>query len=144
MFRFSRYSMCCALMTALLVGGGEDDGLERVVVSGAVKYQGKPIPVGMIRFVPPPTSAAPASGSQIIDGRYSANIRGGVPVGTYKVNIEAYSTVTNTTPPSKSAPPGLPVVNKQYLPAKYNANTTLEITIQPGSGEITKDFDLAE
>ena len=138
--------MCCVLMTALLVGCGENDGLERVVVSGAVTYQGKPIPVGMIRFVPPPTSAAPASGSQIIDGRYSANIRGGVPVGTYKVNIEAYSTApNNTSTPSQPTPPGLPaVVNKQYLPAKYNANTTLEITIQPGSGEITKDFDLAE
>ena len=34
---------------------------------------------------------------------------------------------------------------EQFLPARYNVNTELEITVEPGSGgRITRDFELTE
>jgi len=33
---------------------------------------------------------------------------------------------------------------EQYFPEKYNVRTELEITVEPGSSKITKDFDLTQ
>lgn len=35
-------------------------------------------------------------------------------------------------------------VKDQYLPAKYNSKSELELTVESGSGPITKDFALEE
>ena len=35
-----------------------------------------------------------------------------------------------------------PGARPQYLPRKFNADSQLEITIEPGAGEVTKDFAL--
>ena len=131
-----------ALLAILLGGCGGDRGPQRVVVSGTVNYNGKPIPVGAIHFIPTANNPAPTSGAQIIDGKYEANSHGGVPVGTHRIQIEAYTSQSGAKTAGSAGPPGADGLIKQYLPGKYNDNTTLEITIPPGSREITKDFDL--
>jgi hypothetical protein len=101
----------------------------------------------MIRFVPVPTCPAPAAGAQIADGRYKVDAHGGCPVGTFRIQLEGYRVIAPPNGPStafakpqwaKDGPA------QQYLPEKYNAKTQLEITIPPGSGPITRDFELTD
>ncbi len=58
---------CC---TIALSGCGQGDGFERVVVSGTVTYQGKPVEDGTIEFIPDTTSQAPVSEALIQQGNY--------------------------------------------------------------------------
>lgn len=125
------------LVTILLGGCGSGNrGLERAVVSGTITYNGKPISEGRIRFQPDADSRVPSAAANIVDGRYRADLRGGVAVGTYKVEIEGYGKA-----PTSSDPMWTP---QNCLPDRYNVNSQLVITIEPGSHEITKNFDLTE
>ncbi len=141
--------LCWALTIACFVGCGGDRGPERVVVSGAVTYNGEPIPEGTIRFVPDATSSVPTTTALIVDGKYSADGKGGVSVGTYKIQIEAFRKVPLNPNLSKRA---LSMVNptfkdggrQQYIPKRYNVYSQLEITIPAGSGEITENIDLTD
>jgi hypothetical protein len=134
------------LMPALLGGCGGNQGPERVIVSGTVTFGGKPIPNGKIWFLPDRTSNAPTAVALIADGNFVADSHGGVPVGTHKVQIEAYQTASGRNKPGDAIPPtvGVQGVGPQYLPAKYNSNSQLTMTIQPGSRAITKNFDLTD
>lgn len=126
-----------SLVASFFAGCGER-GPERVPVSGTVTYNGKPLPEGTVRFVPVQTSPVPSSGATITEGKYTANASGGVPIGTYHIQIEAYRHV-------KGGPGSLHEnVLQQYVPRKYNTNTQLQITIEPGSRAITKNFELAD
>jgi hypothetical protein len=137
-----------AVLCALVVFGGcgRDRGPERGVVSGTVAYNGKPVSAGMIRFVPAPTSPAPVSVATIADGKYTVDTHGGVPVGTHKVQIEAFRKIGSAAQSAERLPPGArdTIPREQYLPAKFNASTQLEITIPSGSRAMTKDFDLRD
>jgi hypothetical protein len=134
------------LAAALLSGCRGDRGPERVAVSGTVTYNGKPVAVGTIRFVAGPTSSAPMSAAAIADGKYAADTHGGVAVGTHKVQIEAFRRIGNRAQSDDRLPPGIKDRSpyEQYLPAKYNTSTELEISIPSGSRTITKDFDLRD
>jgi hypothetical protein len=136
-----------AMTTTTLCGCRGDHGPERVVVSGKVTYNGKPIGEGEIRFVPSATTAAPVSGANIKDGQYRAEIRGGVPVGSHTIQIEAYRPDTSKMPPNQSASQpstGQRIPMIQYIPKRYNLNSEMKITIDSGSKPITKDFDLTD
>jgi hypothetical protein len=129
----------------LTVGCGRE-GLERVVVGGNVTYQGEPVAVGKIRFFPAEDTMAPMSGAFIVDGKYEARTKGGVPVGSHTVEIVAHRVDPkyahlegNTSPDTDGA---LPL--QQYLPAKYNKQTELTLTVPSGSSRITKDFELTD
>ena len=60
-----------ALIAVVSGGCGGDRGPERVVVSGTVTHNGKPIPEGVIRFVPAPTCPVPTAGTTIVNGKYA-------------------------------------------------------------------------
>jgi hypothetical protein len=146
-----RFVFCfgCALTAPFFSGcGGGNRGPERVAVSGTVTYHGKPIPDGTIRFVPLPAFPVPATSALIVDGKYKADGNGSVPVGTHKIEIEAYRKTKGASP----LPAGKPLpprysgdsLREQYLPKRYNADSQLQITIEPGSREVTKDFDLTD
>lgn len=62
----------------------------------------------------------------------------GGPVGTYKVQFETYRK-TQSTLGQGALPMGVP---QQYLPKQHNTDSTLEITIQSGSGKMVRDFTL--
>jgi hypothetical protein len=127
---------------ASLAGCGGDRGPERVVVSGTVTYNGKPIPNGSIRFMPTAASPVPMAGAAIKDGEYKVEAHGGIPVGTHKIEIDAYRVDPAYAKPDM--PTGRGVPRKQYLPKRYNTDSELTITIEPGSPKITKDFALTE
>jgi hypothetical protein len=137
--------LACLPMAVFFAGCGGSQGPERVVVSGTITYNGKPLPEGTIRFVPVQTSPVPTSGATIVNGNYKVDGKGAVPVGTHRVQIEAFRKVPLVVEPGRQASPHWPKeMPQQYLPRKFNADSQLEITIQPGSGPISKDFDLTD
>ena len=124
-----------------LAAVGGDRGPERVVVSGTVTYNGKPIADGAILFAP--TSAVPTVGGVIMDGKYKVDGLGGVPVGTHKVRFEAF----RADPLAGKDPQRVrfgDTVRRQYLPGKFNTDSQMEMTISPGSRPVTKNFELTD
>ena len=126
------------LCAAAVLGGCGCNGPERVVVSGTITYRGQPIPDGQILFVPLPSCPVPTAMALIVNGQYKADHRGGVPVGTHTVRIEAY----RAPPPSTNGAMAMPGARDQYLPARHNTASQVQMTIEPGSRAITKDFNL--
>ena len=131
-----RITLLVGLSMLVLFCGCGPSGPERVVVSGTVTYNGQPIEDGRIYFTPTVKSAVPIGGAVIQNGKYRADAKGGVPVGTHIIRIEAFggSPVTG-----QALKPG---TRPQYLPKKFNRDSQLQITIEPGSGAITKDIEL--
>jgi hypothetical protein len=119
-------------------------GLERAVVSGNVTFDGKPLADAEIRFVPIEGTKAPISGAAVVNGRYEVLAKGGVPLGTHKVEIEAYRLLSGARP-KQAANDDLFAASEpkeQYLPARYNKNSELRLAIPPGSDALTRDFEL--
>lgn len=127
-----------ALLTLAVAGcGGLHDEPQRVPVAGQVTYDGRPVADGRIRFEPAGRTKGPVSGGAIADGRFLIDHKGGVPVGRQRVHIEAYRTVEHARPDPVEGP-----LRVQFLPERYNVNSTLEIAIKPGTSEIDRDFPL--
>jgi len=136
-FRILAPWSCCTVL-ALLSGCSDDDPYQRVPVSGSVTYLGQPVQDGQIRFSARPGTTAPAVVEMITDGRYATSKSGGVPVGEYRVEIRSYDP-NIPLPKSMDDPP-----RKQLLPAKYNTQSELELTVAAGQGEIIRDFELLD
>ena len=138
-----------AAVLALAVGCGGDD---TVVITGQVTYRGEPLgnlalERAQIRFIPVDPSAAWMSGAYVIDGEYKVDTKGGVPVGKHTVEIVALRPTADYL--RRNGPPG-PDANwdhiprEQFLPAKYNTETELQLSIDSGSSEVVKNFELTD
>lgn len=141
-----RRASCVLLLVATVLGGCGDRGPKKAVVTGKVTYCGEPVVSGEIRFVPDKETPTPSWGALIIDGQYSAFGRGGVPVGTHKVEVYGWRTKERSAGQAASMPLGAAEIppKEQYLPVKYNIQSELKITIEPGSGKIVRDFALTD
>ena len=133
-------------LLVLLIGCGGEGGwdVERCVVSGAVTYDGQPIQEGLIRFVPEEGTVAPASAVQIQNGKYTIDAEGGVPVGTHRVEIEAYRDDPKGLADGEEEIPGVEgPPQEQFIPEKYNRASELKATVE-GKSPVTKDFELTK
>jgi hypothetical protein len=133
-------SIAVLLLLLPFVGCGYRSSLERVHVSGKATYDGKPIEVGQIRFVPEESTRAPITVELIRDGAYETATTGGVPVGNYQVELRMYDAEEYRTAPRTAGSAAV----KQLLPDKYNRSTELTIAIESGSDSIERDFVLAK
>ena len=102
---------------------------------------GPPLPEGSIQFVPDvDASGKPLRGkavqAQITDGAFSLEAGHGPTVGMNQVLINA----SKKTGKFQESDGQKTEILKQYLPAKYNTNSTLKYDIK--SGENTADFAL--
>lgn len=133
------YRVACLFLPLLaLVSIGCSGGdLEKVVVSGTVTYEGEPVHYGYVTFKPIRGTKGPSSGALINDGKYVADGKGGVPVGTHQVSIRAFRPDPNATPAQLKEGASI-----QYLPPKYDRNSQLELVVTGESGMMTKDFHL--
>ena len=123
----------CSLSAAMIAGCNR--GPSRVMVAGEVTYRGQPVSQGSVSFYPcDGTGGAPVV-VVVKDGRYKADSLGGVPEGKYRVVILGVRTIPGRLPPDNEV---------QYIPPKYNNKSELRLTVQPGSGPITKDFAMAD
>lgn len=152
--RFPPLGCALAALAVLVLGCGQQ-GPERVPVSGTVTWNGEPLPSAehrpsRIYFVPAQGNEAPSTSAEIVNGEYTIESNGGVPVGKHRVRIEAYR-----PPPGSAAAEGQelpawvaddvegpPVI--QFIPPRYNQRSELEIIIDPAGGPIQHNFDLSE
>ena len=132
---------CAALLVLLVLPGCRHSELEKRVVRGKVTYASQPVTNGDVLFYPLDDTRGPVAGASIKDGAYVAEAKDGVPVGRHRVQIRAFRVDARNMPatPEELDAPGQ---RQQYLPEKYNTNTTLEITVPSGSGPLRYDFDL--
>lgn len=120
----------------VLAGCSKGDSYERAAVSGTVTFQGQPVADGEIRFAALPGTMAPVVIESITAGRYATTHSGGVPVGSYRVEIQSYD--PSSPPPRYQGDPP----RKQLLPAKYNKASELKFVVDPGQKSIARDFKL--
>lgn len=109
---------------------GCNAGRRLLPVSGSVSFDGKPIKKGTIEFIPVDGTSGPSFGGSIKEGRYEvAAARGARERGTYQVRITALKR-TGKTMPNIFRPGGPPLeVEDNFIPPKYNRESTLKITI---------------
>jgi hypothetical protein len=127
-----------------LVGCGRE-GPERVPLSGTVTFRGEPVEKGRIYFFPAEGTMAPMSGGHIAQGRYVVEHKGGVPVGTHRVEIVGFRPdprYAHLAQETSDVEDELP--EEQYIPEKYNKSSELQLTIPAGSGPMTEDFALGD
>jgi hypothetical protein len=132
----ARQALGLALVAVYLLGCGARDGLTRVVVKGDVRLNGSPVTKGQIRFIPQVGTKGPVYIQDIVDGKYTCDRAGGVPIGQHRVEILAWD-------PSVPFPkgPGAPTP-KQLAPEKYNVKSELTISLDNSTNPVVKDFDL--
>lgn len=125
-----------------------DSGLDKVVLTGTVTYQGELLPNGDIMFCPVDDTPGPVAGGPIKNGQYTVEGKDGVVVGAHRVQIRAYRPWTGSTlPPEKRNDPELRRLmagsREQYLPDKYSSpQSELIATIESSSAPVQKDFQL--
>ena len=140
-------ALALSLLAAVVIGcGSGGDGLQRVMLSGAVTYQGEPVADGSVLFAPCDGTVGSSMAVKIVDGRYRADSNGGVPVGNYRVEILAYRKNVGGRQHVGPPPPGGSTDHadapQQYLPEKYNVKSQLKTTVEAGSKSVTQDFAL--
>lgn len=145
-----RTALCLSIGTVLFTGCGKSSGLQKSEVSGKVTYNGEPIRDGDISFQPDQGTAGPPSSGTIKNGVYRLDGEWGLAAGTYKVKINAYRPAapggSNMLPggllDKPPETPGVPA-RDQYLPEKFNTNTTIEkLVVAAGQKIIEKNYDL--
>ena len=122
-----------------VVGCGARDGIERVVVSGSVTFDGQPVEKGQIRFIPVENTSGPITVEPVADGYYTTDDVGGVPVGVHRVEIRGFDPEVYANAPKGPGSPAIP----QLLPKKYNHESALKATLDSSKSEETLNFDLA-
>ena len=132
-----RIATVCLLAIGLLAGCSGGVGLGEV--SGTVTYDGKPVELGSISFIPIDGNG-PSGGGAITDGKYMAQK---VPVGAAKVRISG-AKVTGKMKMSYDSNSPLVTTSTEMLPSKYSdaKETELRYDVQPGSQ--IKNFELAK
>ncbi len=123
-------------------------GQSPVVVSGSVTYRGQPVPKGAITFTPIEGTVASTTMTAIVDGKYSIEPARALPAGTYRVSITAIrggsGRVVGAPVRNDKTPPPDPATEQQYIPAKYNMQSELKITVEGGNKVETRDFALTD
>lgn len=127
-----------AVSAALLtVSGCSQATSDRVVVAGNVSFNGEPVSNGQIYFYPTEENPGPVSGGPIKDGKYTAQARGGVPLGKHRVEIQGYRPMKSSGPKlAEGMPP------EQYIPSQFNQRSELTAIVEPTPNPKTLDFDL--
>jgi hypothetical protein len=76
--------------------GSSSSGPARYQLSGVVKFDGKPIPVGFIYFNPDTSkgNSGPGSGAEIKNGQYTTPRDGGIIGGPMIVKIDGYDGIS--------------------------------------------------
>jgi len=130
--------LAALVLSTSLVGCGRS-GPEKAAVSGRVTYQGKPVPKGVIAFIPVAPGGRNATGAIRPDGSYTLQTEepeDGAQLGEYRVTISAHDE------PLLDYTPAQPVKPKLLVPPEYEdpEKSGLKKTVVRGSNVF--EFDL--
>ena len=131
----------CSLLIVLLSGCG--GGSSTQALSGTVTVDGQPLKMGEIKFTPFQGTTGPIAGAAIENGLFEvpAVAQGLKTGGTYRVEISSMVGSGEWV----ASPVGLGGKRealKNIVPARYNIETELQITISADPEENTHDFAL--
>ncbi|QDV66539.1 hypothetical protein Poly24_02260 [Rosistilla carotiformis] len=130
-----RHRLVWAASVMLLVMGCGGTRSDQIAVSGQVQFEGKPVAEGTISFMPV-NGTGQTTGAQIVDGRYATTVS----PGEQAVQITGTNVVTLENPTEEEVSRGITERVEQYVPAKYNRQSELRVTV--ASDSTTHDFDL--
>jgi hypothetical protein len=113
----TRLMRSSALLACVLAGGCQPAS-DVVEVSGTVRWNGKPIPTGMIVLQPAEPHQAPVGG-KIEDGKFLLHTK----PGKMRVQVEAVRATLQRDPQTGT------FLGEMYIPTRYNRETELEANI---------------
>lgn len=122
------------LLTSTFLGCG---GTQRQNIEGTVTFDGEPVEAGSIKLIPIKETKGPSGGALIENGRFSIPKGKGVFAGTFRVEILA---TKETGRQQKDVMGEIIKERVQYIPLKYNNESTLTQEINDGANKLT--FDL--
>jgi hypothetical protein len=117
----------CILIAA--VGCGKS-GPPKFPVQGEIRFKSMPIESGTMTLIPASSSARTAV-SAIVNGKYKTEVT----AGDWTVNIRAVREKGSAKSKGGETP------REQYIPAKYNGDSQLKITVPSDKTEFNFDLD---
>jgi len=126
-----RFSFLAAF---IIVAAGCSTDTKNGTVIGTVTLDGQPLQSGLIRFVPADGQTATAD-APITDGKFSATM----PIGEKKISISSPKVVGKRKMYETADSPMVDTI-QELLPPKYNAQSTLTITVKAGKQD--QPYDL--
>lgn len=129
-----------AALLCLVVGCG---GSTQRQVQGVVTMDGQPLETGEIQFKPIAGSLGPTAGATITNGSYlvpavEQGVRAG---GQYLVSITSMAG-SGRMAPDPNAPTGQRELLENIVPARYNTDSTLTVTVSADRSKNVYDFDV--
>lgn len=140
-FDRSRYFVPTLFLTAwvlMFVAGCGGSGIERVEVSGTITLDGKPVESGSVLLIP--LQDGPTAGRAFTGGKFHIAQSDGPSPGPYRVEITAFRG-TGEMIPDGDFPDKLEERQEQYIPARYNDQSELEVQVS-AEGENHWEFKL--
>jgi len=155
-------SFCILAMVVGLPGCGGKENM--VVVNGKVTFDGKLVTEGRIRFQPERGTEGRVSIAPINEnGEFEAHNKGGVPIGTHRVVLTAYS-LEGIGPAFNGNDPSIDMANPrasmkrrrkklpvpvyeiqglpQFLPPEFNTRSEMTVEVTGDEDPQTLNFDL--
>ena len=130
MNRFARPFGFYLTLTVLLAVGCS--GSSSSSVEGTVTVDGQPLKDGAVSFIPIDPKAGGTSGAVVKDGKFTAE----VPLGDMRVEFSAPKVVGKKKMYDTPESPTVDIID-ELLPARYNKNSELKITVKKGSQKET-------
>ena len=121
----------CLLTVAfgsVFFGGCNSSG--QLGIEGTVTLDGKPLEKGNVSFRPQSGTASPSAGAEIVGGKFSIASKGGLLPGKFRVEITAMRLTDKERLDHFSGK--TVTISEQYIPAKYNTESTLEAVVESG------------
>ena len=130
----------CLLITAALIGCSRQEysGEKRYPLSGRVTYDGEPIDLGSISFLPIDGGQQRVSGGYIENGVYSVPEAQGANAGKYRIEIRWQKATGKKIRDPQSAE----MIDQRFegLPPKFHKVS--ELTVDVSEKQTKFDFDL--
>jgi len=102
-----------------------------------VSVEGKPLPKGLITFLPADPETPTQGGGVIADGKYSIPKDQGLVPGKYKIVISSPSDEPEKVVDTTNNMPGMPpVVAKEAIPSQYNKDSLLTAEVKAGAKNV--------
>jgi hypothetical protein len=132
-------TFCCLGLCALLAGCGssKNSGDKRYPLAGEVTFEGQPIDLGSISFIPAGDKGR-TSGGVITDGKYAVPEEKGANAGTYRVEIHWLK----RTGKQLRDPESGEMYDERREALPDNLHTNSELTVEVPLPENRHDFKL--